>query len=164
MPLADCEEMAHLWNSPHLKDPRHFPLCPELNRLGVKKPQLPQQEPWPKIPFFVHPFGQHCPQPWGRAFSKCCSPQWLLGCFLEWPARDAAGMDKHLGSTPEGCGKLPWSPGRSSPGHSRALGCVTSQGTGGAGQLGPSGAVPAKKRSGTTTCELCPGRSLEVNN
>lgn len=48
--------------------------------------------------------------------------------------------------------------------HSLALGCVTSLGTSGAGQMGPSGAIPAKKGSGTTTCELCPERSLEVNN
>lgn len=47
---------------------------------------------------------------------------------------------------------------------SEALGCVTSQGTSDAGQIGPSGAIPAKIGSGTTTCELCPGRSLEVNN
>lgn len=164
MPLADCEVMVLLWSSPHLKDPRHFPLCPELNRMGVKTTATPAGTMAQNHFFCASFWGSSCPQPWGRAFSKCCSPQWLLGCFLEWPARDAAGVDKHLGFTPEGCEKHPWSPGLSSLRHSVALGCVTSQGMSSAGQLGPSGAVPAKKSSGTTTCELCPERSLEVNN
>lgn len=114
---------------------------------------------------FVHDFGAAAAHSAGeRPFPSAAAPEWLLGCFLEWPARDAAGRDKHLGFTPEGCGKHPWSAGMSSPRHSVALGCVTSQGTSGAGQLGHSGAIPAKKGSVSTTCELCPERSLEVNN
>lgn len=69
-------------------------------------------------------------------------------------------MDKHLGLTPRDVGN---SPGAEEE-QPEALGWVTSQGMGGAGQLSPSGAIPAKKGSGATTCELCPERSLEVNN
>lgn len=87
----------------------------------------------------------------------------LSGCLaVSWNGCKGSSCDGQTpGILPKGMWETSPEPRDEQPEAQRDFGLCHLSGD---GQLSLSGAIPAKKRSGSTTCKLCPERSLEVNN